>query len=204
VVQEAVSGDESSSDKVKKGGNSDLVGKNKNKKRGANKRLVHPKSSVSPVASVSADTTAGASSGPLESIENNPSKVGAKPAPRRKASGSENNPPSRENGAGEGESASGDDEEAGVATPGGTRKKVKARKETKGIAATVAIETTVPPVKKRGRPPKGHGTGDKDGDDVPSRKKVRRSDDLAMAEANQITGPRVRVRTEKGQAQGKK
>jgi hypothetical protein len=111
--------------------------------------------------------------------------------------------------AGKGQKTSRGDEVPGGKTKplpnGGGSKKVKGREEVKVASGVAATETVLPPVKKRGRPRKEGGSEDKDGgnaDNGPPRKKVRRSDELAMAEVDQVTGPRVRVRTEKGQAQG--
>jgi hypothetical protein len=93
---------------------------------------------------------------------------------------------------------------------GGRRKTVKGCKETKvasGDAVAGATKTDVPPPNKRGRPRKGDTKEDMDGsndDNGPPRKRVRRSDDLAVAEASLTTGPRVRVQSEKGLAQVKK
>jgi hypothetical protein len=171
---------------------------------------------VSPVPSASAISNIVASaSSPLAPIGNKPPKAPAKPAASRKAPGSENHSPLAKTGAGKG--LKGDEEPGGKAKP--LPDGVKGRKGAKvasgvtaegakvasGVTAAGAIETHVPPAKKRGRPRKEHGTEDKDGgngDNVLPRKRVRRSDDLAVAEADQVTGPRVRVRTEKGQAQG--
>jgi hypothetical protein len=152
-----------------------------------------------PSASAVSNIVASASS-PLAPIGNKPLKVAAKSAASRKAPGSENRSPLAETGAGEG--LTGNEEPGGKAKPlpnGGGSKKVKGCKEAKvasGVAAVGANETNVPPVKKRGRPHKEGGMEDKagvKGDNGPPRKKVQRSDDLAVAEADQVTGPRVCV-----------
>jgi hypothetical protein len=146
-----------------------------------------------PIPSPSANNNIALSaSSPLAPIKNKPS---VKPAASKKAPGSENCSPLTKTGTGKGLKEPG--ETAKPLPNASGSKKVKGHKDTKvagGVNAAGAGETDVPPVKKRGRLCKEDRTEDKDGensDNGPLRKRVQRSDDLAMAEVGQVTDPRV-------------